>query len=315
MVLTDYLRATRQARYSLTFALPLLLLYEGLAAAMSQSDAASVRNGADVLLKTVFMALGGRNGVTLFGVLLLGVGLWLVWRDYRKNPGRLEMSYIGLMLAESVAYAAVLGTVVSTLASLLLSGPLAIVQSGSFSQFTFGTQLMVSLGAGIYEELLFRVLLVSGMVALGLPVGLAPLCGSGGGRVGQRSHLQRVPLRGAVRRHVDGCVLHVSGRGRFGLERPVRGSWLWDRGVEPHAVRSGHCDVGVDVGGGGRRALSPTGCSIRSRLRSVNRVEDRPPSIERRDALQGPSCDEECGRAVESVLHGQSDVTRDDGAH
>ena len=171
MVLTDYLRATRQARYCLTFALPLLLLYEGLAAAMSQSDAASVRNGADVLLKTVFMALGGRNGVTLFGVLLLGVGLWLVWRDYKKTPGRLEMSYIGLMLAESVAYAAVLGTVVSMLASLLLSGQLAIVQNGSFSQFTFGTQLMVSLGAGIYEELLFRVLLVSGMVALGLRLG------------------------------------------------------------------------------------------------------------------------------------------------
>ena len=171
MVLTDYLRTTRQARYSLTFALPLLLLYEGLAAAMSQSDAVSVRNGADVLLKTVFMALGGRNGVTLFGVLLLGVGLWLVWRDYRKTPGRLEMSYIALMFAESVVYAAVLGTVVSTLASLLLSGQLAIVQNGSFSQLTFGTQLMVSLGAGIYEELLFRVLLVSGMVALGLRLG------------------------------------------------------------------------------------------------------------------------------------------------
>jgi hypothetical protein len=30
---------------------------------------------------------------------------------------------------------------------------------------------MVSLGAGIYEELLFRVLLVSGMVALGLRLG------------------------------------------------------------------------------------------------------------------------------------------------
>ena len=171
MVLTDYLRATRQSRYSLTFALPLLLLYEGLAAVMSQSDAVSVRNGADVFLKTVFMALGGRNGVTLFGLLLLGVGLWLVWRDYRKNTGRLKMSYIGLMLAESVAYAAVLGTVVSTLASLLLSGPLSIIQNGSFSQLTFETQLMVSLGAGIYEELLFRVLLVSGMVAFGLRLG------------------------------------------------------------------------------------------------------------------------------------------------
>ena len=34
-----------------------------------------------------------------------------------------------------------------------------------------GTQLVVSLGAGIYEELLFRVLLVSGIAGLGLLLG------------------------------------------------------------------------------------------------------------------------------------------------
>jgi len=171
MVVTDYLKATRKARYSITFAVPLLLLYEVLASSMSQSDAANIRNGADVLLKTVFVALGGRAGVTLFSVLLLGVGGWLVFRDVRKHPGRLQSSYLGMMLAESVVYAAVLGTVVSTLSSLLLSGSLAIVQQGSFEQFTFGTQLVVSLGAGLYEELLFRVLMVSGLVALGLWLG------------------------------------------------------------------------------------------------------------------------------------------------
>jgi hypothetical protein len=168
---TEYFKATRQARYSITFALPLLLLYEGLAAAMSQSDAASVRNGADVLLKTVFVALGGRNGVTVFGVLLLGVGAWLVLRDVRRHPGRLRPSYIGLMLAESVGYAMVLGTVVSTLSALLLSGSLAVTQGGAFTQLTVGAQLVVSLGAGLYEELLFRVLLVSGLMALGLWLG------------------------------------------------------------------------------------------------------------------------------------------------
>ncbi len=171
MPLTDYLTSTRQPRYSITFALPLLLLYEGLAAAMSQSDAAGVRNGADVLLKTLFFGLGGKSGVAVFGVVLLGIGSWLVFRDYRKHPGRLQMSYIGLMLAESLVYAAVLGTVVSALASLLLSGQLALVQEGSFGQLTFGSQLVVSLGAGLYEELLFRVLLVSGLVAFGLWLG------------------------------------------------------------------------------------------------------------------------------------------------
>ncbi len=162
----DYLKATRQARYSLTFVLPLLLLYEGLAAFMSQADAAGVRNGADVLLKTFFVALGGRHGVTAFGVLLLALGAYLVFRDTRVHPGRLNPKFLGLMLGESVVYAAILGSVVSALTALLLSGQLAVVQDGSFGQLTLGNQLVVSLGAGLYEELLFRVLLVSGLLAL-----------------------------------------------------------------------------------------------------------------------------------------------------
>ncbi len=167
MVATKYLKATRQPRYSLTLALPLLLLYEALAAVMSQSDVASVRNGADVLLKTAFAALGGRHGLTVFGVLLLGVGSWLVWRDSRGHPRSFNPSYLGLMLAESVVYAVVLGSVVSALTTLLLSGQLAVVQQGSFGELSLGSQLVVSLGAGLYEELLFRVLLVTAFVALG----------------------------------------------------------------------------------------------------------------------------------------------------
>lgn len=169
--LTHYVKASRQARYSLTFALPLLLLYEGLAWAMSQSEAVSVRNGADVLLKTVFAMLGGRTGITFFSVLLVGVGAWFVFKDRRAHPGPLLPSYLGLMLAESVVYAALLGTVVSSLAALLLPSGLAVVQGGSFGQLTIGTQLVVSLGAGLYEELLFRVLLVSGFLALGMWLG------------------------------------------------------------------------------------------------------------------------------------------------
>ncbi len=171
MVLKNYLQATREPRYSLTLALPLLLMYEGLAALMSQSDAAGVRNGADVLLKTAFAALGGRHGLTAFGVLLLGVGGWLVWKDSRPKTKTFNPSYLGYMIMESVVYAAALGSVVSTLTTLLLSGPLAVVLQGGFGQLSFGSQLIVSLGAGLYEELLFRVLLVTAFVALGLWLG------------------------------------------------------------------------------------------------------------------------------------------------
>ena len=65
-----YFTATRQARYSLLFALPLLLLYEGLAVTLSDTAASGVRNGADVLLKTLFIMLGGKWGLMIFGLVL-----------------------------------------------------------------------------------------------------------------------------------------------------------------------------------------------------------------------------------------------------
>lgn len=165
-----YWRASRAPRHSLLFALPLLVLYEVLAFALSGTELGRVRNGADVLLKSLFIALGGRYGVTAFGVLLLGVGAWLVVRDRRLN-GPMVPRYFAGMFLESLLYAMVLGWVTSTLTALLLNGRLALVaQTGAAVQgltsFTLPTQLMISLGAGIYEELLFRVILVSGLAAL-----------------------------------------------------------------------------------------------------------------------------------------------------
>lgn len=165
-----YWRASRAPRHSLVFALPLLALYEILAFALSGTELGQVRNGADVLLKSVFIALGGRYGVSLFSVLLLGAGTWLVIRD-RKRHGPIVPRFFAGMLLESVLYAVLLGGVTSALTSLLLHGRLMLVANQGGAQpgltgFALPTQLMISLGAGIYEELLFRVLLVSGLAAL-----------------------------------------------------------------------------------------------------------------------------------------------------
>lgn len=172
MMIHDYLKSTRQARYSLTFVLPLLLLYEGLAATLSQTAQAGIRNGADVLLKTLFISLGGRSGLTVFGLLLLGWGAWLVVMDLRKHPGGLSGTYLGVMLGESFVLAAMFGAVVANLTNLLLQGPLSATQGGTFGQLPISAQLVVSLGAGLYEELLFRVLLVSGLIVVGKWLGL-----------------------------------------------------------------------------------------------------------------------------------------------
>jgi hypothetical protein len=166
---SNYLRISREPRYSLTFALPLLVLYEVLAFSLSGSEFAGVRNGADVLLKSLFMALGGRLGLAFFGALLVAVGAYLVWQN--RGGGRLQGAVFAWMAAESALYAVCFGVVTGTLTSLLLPGlalagdaPNLLLQFGT--GWTLPTQFMISLGAGIYEELLFRVLLVSGLAWL-----------------------------------------------------------------------------------------------------------------------------------------------------
>ena len=166
-----YWRDARFPRYSLTFAFPLLLLYEVLAVALSRGEVTGVRNGADVLLKSLFITFGGRTGLTVFGAVLVGGGAALVWRDYRTR-GSIELRYFAWMTLESIVYALAFGMVAGTLTVMLLPGmdmvsagpPLA---AGAVAGFSLPTQLMISLGAGIYEELLFRVIMVGGLAWVG----------------------------------------------------------------------------------------------------------------------------------------------------
>ena len=161
----DYLTASRQPRYSVLFALPLLALYELLSFALTGSTYAGVRNGADVLLKSAFLNLGGPRGLLVFNVLLVGIGAALVWRDRRRNPGGTRGRVFALMFAESALYAVLFGIVVGQLTALVLGMPRLLLQIGG-GQLDLPTQLVTSLGAGIYEELLFRVLLTGGLLWL-----------------------------------------------------------------------------------------------------------------------------------------------------
>jgi hypothetical protein len=169
MPLSGYWKAAREPRYSLTLAFPLLLLYEGLSSLLSRTAVAGVRNGADVLLKTIFVMFGGRRGLIAFGVILCGAGIWLILQDLKRH-GPIRPVLLAAMMLESLVYAVLFGFVVAGLTSMLLRVPLMTIagQPGRGAMaLPLGTQLVVSLGAGIYEELLFRVLLVSGLVALG----------------------------------------------------------------------------------------------------------------------------------------------------
>src|SRR6058998_2048847 len=162
---TSYWQVSRVPRYSLLFALPLLLFYQVLALLLAHGER-SIRNGADVILQALFTAVAGAWGPPLFMVCLIGAGLWLVTRDLRAHGSRLRSGVLAAMLGESIALALIFGFVVGS----VTSGVLGMLQTlalpgGAGHEMDWWTRLMLSLGAGIYEELLFRVLLVGALAA------------------------------------------------------------------------------------------------------------------------------------------------------
>jgi hypothetical protein len=161
---TSYFNASRAHRYSVLFALPLLLGYEALAAALATPGKAELRNGADAMLRAAFTAVAGPYGTLVFmaAIILLGVGL--VARDLKQSRERLRGQVFIGMLAESVALAALFGIVIGITTAKLL-GSLHSLSISPIERTTWATRLMLSLGAGLYEELFFRVLLVGGLAA------------------------------------------------------------------------------------------------------------------------------------------------------
>ena len=171
---SSYWHASRSPRYSLLFALPLLVAYELLAAALSSRADVAVRNGADVLLKTAFLAVAGDRGPIVFGAALIGGSLWFVGRDWRARGAPDRPVFFAGMAAEAFALALVTGVVVGVATTQLLGGfgvmstalPALATEAGATLPAGRLTGLMLSLGAGLYEELLFRVLLVTALAAL-----------------------------------------------------------------------------------------------------------------------------------------------------
>jgi CAAX prenyl protease-like protein len=148
----DYWRDSRAPRYSLLFALPLFLLYQVLVALSPPDPGGGLRNGADVILQTLFTSIAGSRGPLIFMVCLVAAGLWLVVRDARAHDRDLRPVVFTVMLAEATLLALVFGGVVSLITSEM--PPMQVAELGR------GARVMLSLGAGLYEELLFRVLLV-----------------------------------------------------------------------------------------------------------------------------------------------------------
>jgi hypothetical protein len=161
----SYFNVSRAPRYSVLFALPLLLGYEALAALLAEPGKGELRNGADALLRAAFTAVAGPRGNAIFMAAIILLGVALIIRDRRASKEKFRTPIFLGMIAESVALALAFGLVIGLTTAKLLGSLHLMTADGAITQMSWSTRLMLSLGAGLYEELFFRVLLVTGLAA------------------------------------------------------------------------------------------------------------------------------------------------------
>jgi membrane protease YdiL (CAAX protease family) len=116
-----------------------------------------VRNGADLLTDTVVRWTGPLPFVLGLLGAYLALVLWL-----RRRGERVDFGTLLPVLLESGIYALTMGTlIVFVMLDVLHVNPrLAVPAAGP------ATRLLMSVGAGVHEELVFRLLLVGGGAAL-----------------------------------------------------------------------------------------------------------------------------------------------------
>lgn len=158
--LKQYFTSTKSLLYSFLFSLPLFLVYETLIIISQPNSEHAVRISIDVWMKTLFTALGV-NAVSFSLLLMVFIGIGILIKE-RARLKELRFKYFPFLLVESILYAVVVALISSTITTALLN----FSSSDPINELSYLQKLALSLGAGIYEELFFRVILVTVFIFL-----------------------------------------------------------------------------------------------------------------------------------------------------
>lgn len=153
-----YGNATRHPWASVAFVLPLLVVYEVGLAFLQPPAGGSLRNGADTWLRWLLGHIGLAQSFWPGVFLALALVGWAWWKRASRPPDLLNV-WSGMVI-ESILFAAMLW-LASRAVGQWIDGngwPLAAGEEESVCG-----RLIGYLGAGIYEEALFRLVLFAGL--------------------------------------------------------------------------------------------------------------------------------------------------------
>lgn len=191
----QYLRLTRSSSYGFLLAVPLLVGYELLIVIANAQQTEPLRVTADVWTKSLarpFLSLLDVGGNIGLGVLVFLIGGVLLIRDHDlsnrqadaeqedaeyeedwvaadQKRWRLRGRYMPLALGESLLFAFGLAALVTATVRYLLDEVLAFrpeLMTFAYRDPAFWQELALSMGAGLYEEFVFRICIVLLLAAL-----------------------------------------------------------------------------------------------------------------------------------------------------
>ena len=143
--LADYLSSTRRRSFAVLTVIGLLALYEAGILLTESSE----RNAADLMIKDLLARIGDESA---HGFHLGLLAVFVLTAAYCTWKGRRVALYLPFFLVETSLYAVALSPVVLTLREPFLARAL-------------DRNLVLDLGAGVYEEIVFRLLVIQGTFA------------------------------------------------------------------------------------------------------------------------------------------------------
>ncbi len=157
-----YWTISRRPLQILVFLLPLIVAYEFGLAWLLRSEQGVLTNKAHESLLVVLDLLGvtAASGLYLGGIVILVV--LFIWHLLNRDPWQISWETVGMMAVESLVM-----TLPLIALGLLIQRSLPAASLGAESgtielaRLTLWPKMAISVGAGLYEELVFRMMLIA----------------------------------------------------------------------------------------------------------------------------------------------------------
>ncbi len=155
--LHHYLNSSKSLHYSLILTLPALAIYELGIVVLFKDSFFELRNTGEILLRNLFETVGLSNPLIVSGILLI-LFIIVMTRGYKieKRPG-IHANYVVYMLVESMLW----GGFIFIALQLFTQIPLQLMTMEDKL-----SNINLAIGAGIFEELIFRLVVISSILVI-----------------------------------------------------------------------------------------------------------------------------------------------------